>query len=106
MSADRYLTTAQNIAQVIPGLLSEQGLNPLINRYVLTETEQSDVWLFVVLDGSALEALEAYSAKSVLSRLSTALGGYLVLFSISFGMRYAVRLSPAKKVPRPTLQYQ
>jgi hypothetical protein len=101
MGADRYLSTAQNVAQILPGALSEKGLNPLIARYVLTETERGDVWLFAVLDNSILEYLDAYAEKSVLAHVSEALGGYAVLFSISFGMRYAIRLSPTKKVPRP-----
>jgi len=39
MSAYRYLPAAQNVAQAIPGILTEQGLDPLISRYVLTESD-------------------------------------------------------------------
>ena len=88
----RYLPAAQYVAQAIPGILAEQGLDPLISRFVLTETEQGDAWLFVVLDDSVSEFLEAYTATSVLSHLSMALQGHLVLFSQSYGLRYAVLL--------------
>ena len=93
MSATRFLTTAQNAARAIPGILSENGLDPLINRYVLTETERGDTWLFVVLDDSASEFLESYAGNAILSQLATALNGHHVLFSNSFGLRYAVLLN-------------
>ena len=38
------------------------GLDPLISRFVLTETERGDAWLFVVMDDSVFENLEAYAA--------------------------------------------
>lgn len=103
MSANRYLPAAQNVAQTIPCLLAEQGLDPLISRFVLTETERGDAWLFVVMDDSVSEFLESYSAASVLSHLSAALHGHPVLFSNSYGLRYAVLLSVspnlAKTIP-------
>lgn len=99
MSANRYLPAAQNVAQAFPGILVEQGLDPLISRFILTETEPGDAWLFVVLDDSVFEFLESYSAASVLSHLSTALHGHRVLFSNSLGLRYAVLLSPSKNQP-------
>ena len=93
MSANHYLPAAQNVAQAIPGILAEQGLDPLISRFVLTETEGGDAWLFVVMDDSISEFLESYAATSVLSYLSTALHGHPVIFSNSYGLRYAVLLS-------------
>jgi hypothetical protein len=103
MSANRYLPAAENIAQAIPGILSEQGLEPLISRFVLTETARSVAWLFVVMDDSILEFLASYAAPGVLSYLSRALHGHLVLFSDSYGLRYAVRLSPSKNLPETSL---
>jgi hypothetical protein len=100
LSADRYLPAAQNVAQAIPGILAEQGLDPLISRFVLTETEHGDAWLFVVMDDSVLESLESYAATSVLSHLSAALHGHLVVFSNSYGLRYAILLSPSKNRPK------
>jgi hypothetical protein len=101
LGANRYLPAAQYVVQAIPGILAEQGLDPLISRFVLTETERGDVWLFVVMDDSVSEFLDAYAAPSVLSHLSTALHGHLVMFSNSYGLRYAVLLgSPSLlKVP-------
>jgi hypothetical protein len=101
MSTQRYLPAAQNVARAIPAILTEQGLNPLISRFVLTETEQGDAWLFVVMDDSISEFLGAYSSSSVLFLLSTALHGHLVMFSNSYGLRYAVLLSSAHRLKRP-----
>jgi hypothetical protein len=95
LSANRYLPAAENIAHVIPGILAEQGLDPLISRFVLTETEKGDAWLFVVMDDSMLISLESYTTTSVLSHISAALHGHHVLCSSSDGLRYAVLLSPS-----------
>jgi len=97
VSANRYLSAAQSVAEAIPGLLTDQGLDPLISRYVLTETERGDAWLFVVLDDSVLGYLESYSATSVVDYLSAALHEHLVMFSNSYGLRYAILLSPPQK---------
>ncbi len=107
MSANRYVPAAQNVAQTIPGILAEQGLNPLISRFVLTETERGNAWLFVVMDDSILESLGSYAAPSMLSKISTILHGHPVIFSNSFGLRYAVLLSPSKYPPEasPTFQF-
>jgi hypothetical protein len=96
MSANRYLPAAQFVAESIPGILTDLGLNPLISRFVLTETERGDAWLFVVMDDSVTETLESYSSPSMLSHLSAALHGHIVLFSTSYGLRYAILLSPAR----------
>jgi len=101
MSARRYLPAARAVAQAIPGILAEQGLDPLIRRFVLTETEQGDAWLFLVMDDSIVEALESYAASNVLSHLSTALHGHPVLFSNSLGLRYAVLLSSPSLISLP-----
>ena len=94
MSANRYLPAAHHVAQAIPGILAECGLKPFISRFVLTETQQGHAWLFVVLEVSPLQPLEVYAAADVLDYLSTALNGLPVVFSNSYGMRYAVLLSP------------
>lgn len=97
MSAIRYLSAAQTVAEAIPGLLASQGLDPLISRYVLTETGQGDAWLFVVMDDSVLKSLNAYAASPVLEFLSAALHEHLVIFSNSLGLRYAILLSPPQE---------
>ncbi len=96
MSTTRYLPAARSNAQAIPDALVDHGLDPRISRYVLTETEDSEAWLFVVLGESIWEHLESYSANSVLYHLSTALHGHPVVFTNSFGLCYAVLLSPVK----------
>lgn len=92
MSAHRYLPAAQFVAREIPGILAQCGLKPFISRYVLTETEQGNAWLFVVLEVSPENHLEDYATPAVLSYLSKALQGLHVVISNSFGMRYAVLL--------------
>ena len=100
MSANHYLPAAQNIAQAMPGILAEQGLGPLISRFVLTETEGGNAWLFVVMDDSISEFLESYAATSVLSHLSAAFHGHPVIFSNSYGLRYAVLLNSLPNLPK------
>ncbi len=98
MSANRYFSAAQAVAETFPELLADQGLNPLISRYVLTETERGDAWLFVVMDDSVLEHLDSYAATSVSDYLSAALHEHLVMFSNSYGLRYAILLSSPQKL--------
>jgi hypothetical protein len=95
MSANHYLPAARHVAQAIPGILAERGLKPFISRFVLTETEQGNAWLFVVLEVSPLQSQEDYAASDVLDYLSTALHGLPVVVSNSYGLRYAVLLSSA-----------
>jgi len=107
LSANRYLPAAENIAQVIPGLLAEQGLDPLISRFVLTETERGDAWLFVVMDERALALFERYTTPSVLAHLSAALHGHVVIpSSSSGGLRYAVLLSPSENSAKTSPMHQ
>jgi len=102
MSVNRYLPAAQFIAEAFPGILADLGLNPLISRFVLTESERGDAWLFVVMDGSVIETLDSYALPSALSRLSAVLQGHVVLFSNSYGLRYAILLSPARNLADTT----
>ena len=93
MSANRYLSAARYVAQTIPTILVQLGLNPFISRFVLTETERGDAWLFVVLDVDQMQTQEDYAAPKVLDYLSTAFHGLPVVFSNTYGLRYAVLLS-------------
>ena len=94
MTTHRYLPAAQSVAQAIPCILADQGLDPLlISRFVLTETEGGNAWLFVVMDDSVMDFLASYAAPGLLSHLSSALHGHTVKFSNSYGLRYAVLLS-------------
>lgn len=106
MSAKRYLPAAQNAAQAFPRILVAKGLEPLISRFVLTETRSGDAWLFVVMDDIILASIDSYSSAGVLAHLSAALHGHLVLFSNSFGLRYAVLLSPSRNRTEPTSTIQ
>jgi hypothetical protein len=99
MSANRFLPAAQSVAQAFPRLLVELGLDPRISRYVLTESERGDAWLFVVMDDSVFELLDSYTAASVLAHLSAAFHNHRVLFSNSYGLRYAVLLSSLISFP-------
>ena len=93
MSANRYLSAAHYVAQTIPGILAQLGLQPFISRFVLTETERGDAWLFVVLEVDHLLPEEDYASSEVLDYLSTALHGLPVVFTNTYGQRYAVLLS-------------
>lgn len=101
MSASRYLPAARYVAQIIPGILAELGLKPYISRFVLTETQQGNAWLFVALEVSPQQPLNDYAASNVLHYLSTALHGLPVVISDSFGLRYAVLLSSPNRSGRP-----
>ena len=92
MSVNRYLPAAQNVAQAFPGILAQLGLKPFISRFVLTETEQGNAWLFVVLEVGPLQHPEDYTTTETLHYLSTALQGLPVVISDSYGLRYAVLL--------------
>ena len=98
MSATRYLPAARVVAQAIPGILAQRGLKPFISRYVLTETEQGNAWLFVVLEVSPLEHPEDYAAPDMMQYLTTALNGLPVVISNAYGMRYAVLLNTSLKL--------
>lgn len=78
---------------MFPDILSELGLEPLISRFVLTETERGNAWLFVVMDERISGSIEIYGAEDVLYHITSALQGHSVLFSNSHGLYYAVLLS-------------
>ena len=101
MSVNRYLPAARYVARAIPGILAQRGLSPFISRFVLTETQQGNVWLFVVLEVSPLGHPEDYAASDVLDYISTALHGLPVVISDSYGLRYAVLLASPNLLMRP-----
>ncbi len=93
MDIDRYLPAARFVTEAIPGILDQLGLKPFISRIVLTETEQGAAWLFIVLEVNHQEYVEDYATPEVLDYLSKTLHGLPVVFSNSYGLRYAVLLS-------------
>ena len=101
MSVSRYLPEARYVAQAIPGILAQRGLKPFISRYVLTETEQGNAWLFVVLEVSPQNYPEDYATSDVCYYLSRALHGLPVVISESYGLRYAVLLGSPNLLTRP-----
>jgi hypothetical protein len=101
MPIDRYVPAARQVAQAMPGLLAQRGLKPFISRFVLTETQHGNAWLFVVLEVSPLQPLEEYLSADVLDYLSRALNGLPVVVSDSYGLRYAVLLSSPDLLRRP-----
>ncbi|MFZ6030576.1 MAG: hypothetical protein ACOYYS_22950 [Chloroflexota bacterium] len=92
MSVHRYLPAARYVAQAVPGILAKLGLKPFISRFVLTETEQGNAWLFVVLEVGPGQHPEDYVNSGVLVYLSTALQGLPVVISNAYGLRYAILL--------------
>jgi hypothetical protein len=92
LGTNRYLPAARFVAQTIPAILAQLGLKPFISRFVLTESQQGNVWLFVVLEVSPQDHREDYAASDVLHNLSTALHGLPVVIGSSDGLRYAVLL--------------
>ncbi len=100
MSVSHYLPAARYVAQVIPDILAQRGLKPFISRIVLTETQQGNVWLFIVLEVSPVNYPEDYAAAEVCHDISKALHGLPVVISESYGLRYAVLLSSPESVMR------
>ena len=92
MNVNRYLPAARYVAQAIPGILAQRGLKPFISRYVLSETQQGNAWLFVVLEVDPLNHLEDYATSDLLDYISKSLNGLPVVISNSYGMRYGVLL--------------
>lgn len=101
MDIDRYLPAAHYVAHTVPVILVQLGLKPLISRFVLTETEQGNAWLFAALELSPLEHSEDYTASDALDYLSTALHGLPVIASDSHGLHYAVLLSSPNLLDKP-----
>jgi hypothetical protein len=92
MSVNRFLPAARYVARAMPVILAQRGLTPFISRFVLTETQQGNVWLFAVLEVGPLNHPEDYAAPEVLQDLSTSFHGLPVVISDSYGLRYAVLL--------------
>jgi len=101
MSVNRYLPAARRVAQAMPDILAQRGLKPFISRFVLTETQQGNAWLFVVLEVSPENNLEEYTNSDVLHYLSTALHGLPVVISESYGLRYGVLLGSPNLLKKP-----
>jgi hypothetical protein len=91
---------ANAAAQAIPDILAQRGLKPFISRFDLTEIQQGNVWLFVVLEVSPVNYPEDYAASEVCNDISRALYGLPVVISESYGLRYAVLLDSSDLLVR------
>lgn len=99
-----YIEKANKIVEVIPRVLVNRGLSPLISRYLVAERD-GRAWLLAVLDKDRLTKIEHYTSGDMLHQLSTAVGGLPVLLSNSTGLRYAILLSDHPRLPHE-LSYQ
>ena len=92
---------ARHVIRVLPAVLEQRGLKPLVKEWIATRSPQTGAWWFFgVLDVAEVERLEAYTDAAVLHHLSTALRGMPVYLSNTNGLRYAVPLSPLPSLPR------
>lgn len=99
MALTRYLSEARRCSDLVIEVLSQRGLQPVIQSLVLTEDNQL-VWLIVFLNVLALNGrLEAYSSPEIIHHLRTALKGKPVFLSNSTGLRYLVLLSKLPMLP-------
>jgi len=95
-----FLSMAQYAATVVRHVLvNERNLAPPV-KWLLTQTNRGNVWLFAVLDERNLgRNISAYTNQSVLHQLSTALNGKPVILSNTTGLRYAVLLQQRPQLP-------
>jgi hypothetical protein len=95
----RYQLQAQAIANRLPRVLEQRGLEAPFSEFLLTSAEGLILFL-AVLDVPQLLRLEAYIAPELLHHLSTDLHGLPVFLSNSSGLRYVIPLSPLPRMPK------
>lgn len=93
-----YTAAAYKAASLVPQVLENRGLEPIFTG-IYQVTRNGHTWLFMVLDDSKIAKIERYTAKDLLHQMSTTLGGAPVILSNSTGLRYAILLSPAPRLP-------
>lgn len=96
----RYLAQASSIVKMIPHVLRQRGLEPHIQRCVITCTPQGATWLFTIMDTAKIQRLEPYESPDLLHQMSTVLRGRPVLISNHSGLRYAVLMSTRPNLPK------
>lgn len=105
---EHYQQLAINVATVTANVLTQRpGTDPnMIRQWLLTKTQQGDVWLFAELDDQRIAKFEPYEAAT--HHLSSSLQGLPTLVSNHTGLRLAFLLSPMRKLPKqidlPTVQ--
>jgi hypothetical protein len=95
-----YEKTAIAVSQITANVLTQRpGTDPImIRQWLLTKTQQGDVWLFAVLDDQRIPKFEPYEQAT--HHLSSSLKGMPVLVSNHTGLRLAFLLSPLRKLPK------
>lgn len=96
----RYLPAAQKAQAVISQVLdSRPGTSSAyIQGWVLRGTPQQDVIFYAVLDASRIPQPEPFARAT--HQISSALGGQPVYWGNSTGFRFAVVMTPRKRLPR------
>ncbi|RJP53595.1 MAG: hypothetical protein C4583_04215 [Anaerolineaceae bacterium] len=102
-ASSRYVPAAQTAAEIILEVLkSLRGTDPsLIERWVLTETNEGEALLFAVVDDLRVQSYQPW--VTALHALSTSLRGRDVFISNTTGFRYAVLLSDRPALPKEIL---
>lgn len=100
MVDETLIQRARTAASTVRRVLVNRGLEPLVARDILTESDDgARKWLFVVLDHSRIGRIEQYTHPELLHQMSTALGGKRIVISNSTGLRYAVLLDGRTPLP-------
>jgi hypothetical protein len=96
----RYLPVAQRVQAVISQVLdSRPGTSSeYVQGWVLRGTPQNDVIFYAVLDAGRIPQPEPFARAT--HQISSALGGQRVYWGNSTGFRFAVILTPAKRLPK------
>lgn len=97
--SSRYVPAAEMVAEIILEVLkSLRGTDPsLIERWVLTETDEGEALLFAVVNDLRVQSYQPW--VTALHALSTSLQGRDVFISNTTGFRYAVLLSDRPALP-------
>jgi len=100
IDVQRYLPVAQKAQAVINQVLDNRpGTNSdYIHEWVLRGTPQNDVFLYAILDASRIPRPEPFEQAT--HHISSVLQGLPVYWGNSTGFRYAVVLSPVKRLPK------
>ena len=97
---NNYMEKAQRVVRIVEAVLgSRTGTDPaLIERWVMTRTDQGAVWLFAVLDDRRLPKFEPDEAAA--HHLSSSLRGMPVFLGNHTGLRYGILLSQKPQLPK------
>jgi hypothetical protein len=96
----RYVPAAERAAEIVLEVLASfRGTDPsLIERWVLTETNEGEALLFAVVNDLRVQSYQPW--VTALHALSTSLRGRDVFISNTTGFRYAILLSDRPALPK------